>query len=414
MNGGDPIDSSEAEPAALPRLAGRNVVCFSTADWDTPLPTNKHQLMRRLARRNRVLYVETLGTRAPRAASKTDVLRIGRRLKRAFEGSVRRSAHLWTISPVVRPDWSTAPARAINRAAFAAQAGGVLEHFPRPIAWVYSPYAVHLLDRLDPAAVVYHMVDDLAAVPGANAEALREAEARLIARADCVFCTERSLFDRARAINAAARFMPNVADYRHFSRVPAKAGDGRLARLRSMPRPRILFSGNIAPHKVDLRMIARIAMRRRGWQVVLVGPVWEGADAGPDLKRLEALPNVWLAGHVPYAELPAWLHEADVLMIPYVRNDATRAVFPLKFFEYMATGRPVVASPLPSLLPYEPAVRLADTPDEWIAALEESLADDAEFAEQRRVLARRNTWEARLREMEAEIMAAMGDGAPRH
>lgn len=387
-------------------MAGRNVVCFSTADWDTLLPTNKHQLMRRLARRNRVLYVETLGTRAPRAASKTDLLRIGRRLKRAFEGSTRRENRLWTISPVVRPDWSTATSRALNRAAFAAQAGGVLEHFPDPVAWVYSPYAVHLLDRLQPSAVVYHMVDDLAAVPGANAEALRDAENRLLARADCVFCTERSLYDRARAANPGARFMPNVADYRHFSR-PRAVRSEAIARLRAMPRPRIVFSGNIAPHKVDLRLMARLAMRRRGWNFVLVGPVWEGADASADLRRLAALPNVWMPGHVPYEELPAWLHEADALVIPYVRNDATRAVFPLKFFEYLATGRPVVASPLPSLLPYEPAVRLAETTDEWIAALEASLLDNAEFAEQRRVLARRQTWEVRLREMEAEILEVM-------
>ncbi len=405
-NNDQPAGAGSPQRKPGPRLSGQNIVCFSTADWDTLLPTNKHQLMRRLARRNRVLYIETIGTRSPKAASTTDLLRIGRRVKRAFEGSRRRENRLWTLSPIVRPDWSTAPKRTINRAAFAAQTGGVVGHFPRPVVWVYSPYAVYLLDRLDPSLVVYHMVDDLSAVPGANAEALRDAEQRLLARADLVFCTERSLFDRARSVNPAARLMPNVADYRHFSKIP-NIQEGRFQEFCELPRPRLLFSGNVTPHKVDLALLGRIAKRRSDWQVVIVGPVWEGTDASEVLRKLGNLPNVTMTGHVDYTILPGWLQEADVLLIPYVKNRATRAVFPLKFFEYLSTGRPVVASPLPSLLPYEPAVTLAETTEEWIAAVENSLNDEASFMEQRQVLARRQTWGVRLREMEEEILALL-------
>ncbi|MDK2972335.1 MAG: hypothetical protein PWP23_2090 [Candidatus Sumerlaeota bacterium] len=391
------------------RLARENIVCFSTADWDTLLPTNKHQLMRRLARRNRVLFIETLGTRAPRLASGTDMARIGRRLKRGFDGPIRREKHLWTLSPLVRPAWNTTTARIANAMAFRAQAGGALARFPSPIAWVYSPYAVHLLGALDPKLVVYHMVDDLAAVPGADRTAIREAEAQLLARADCVFCTERSLHDRARLVNSRSKFMPNVADFRHFS-VPAPGvADARLALLRSLPQPRLVFSGNMAPHKVDLELLAEIARRRPDTPLVLIGPQWEGGGAEAAMRPLKHLRNVHVFGHVPYEELPAYLHEAGVLLIPYVENDATRAVFPLKFFEYLATGRPVVASPLPSLLPYGGAVRLARTLEEWLGAIDAAAADTHGMETQRRVLARRHTWESRLREMETEIGRALGE-----
>jgi glycosyltransferase involved in cell wall biosynthesis len=100
------------------------------------------------------------------------------------------------------------------------------------------------------------------------------------------------------------------------------------------------------------------------------------------------------------------LHEADVLLIPYVLNDATRAVSPLKFFEYLATGRPVVASPLPSLLPYANAIRIAGSADEWITNIAQSLQDRHALQLQRRALARKNTWETRLVEMEDVIQNA--------
>lgn len=406
----DPITPDHA--ADEPRLAGHSVVCFSTADWDTLLPTNKHQVMLRLARRNRVLFLETLGTRAPSLASGVDVARIGRRLWRGFEGPKRRARNLWSLSPVVRPSWGSAIERTLNRTAFFAQARATLARYPRPIVWAYSPYAVHLLDGLDPRLVVYHLVDDLSAVPGANAEVLREAEAALLARADCVFCTEQSLHDRARRINPAAVFMPNVGDHRHFS-APAPVADPRLVAMKRLRAPRIVFSGQLAPHKVDLRLIERLATECPAWSFVLIGPEWEGAGTREALDPLRRLANVTLTGHVPYADLPAYLHAADVLTIPYVRNTATRAVFPLKFFEYLATGKPVVASPLPSLLPYHEAVALADTPRAWIEAIEAALRDPERLAEQRQVLARRHTWNARLRAMERVVVEALEAGSRR-
>lgn len=395
------------EPVAPSLLRGRNVVCFSTADWDTLLPTNKHQLMRRLAAGgSRVLYLETLGTRAPKLSSGVDAARVLRRLQRAVQGPRRRTEGLWTLSPAVRPVWQSLTQITLNRWLFRLQTARALSRFPRPVAWIYNPYAVYLLEQLRPALVVYHLVDDLAAVPGADAESIREAEGQLLARADVVFCTEQSLYDRAKLIaRDRAYFMPNVADYAHFSRNRdvGERSATRLAQVRALPRPRLLFSGNLAPHKVDLDLLLALARLRPGWHLVLVGPLWEGARPPKSLAALERQSNVTFTGHVEYDDLPAFLHEADVLLIPYVLNDATKAVFPLKFFEYLATGRPVVASPLPSLLPWQALVPSATGAAEWVAAIEEALAHPGRHTDQRRALARRHTWERRLAEMEAAI-----------
>lgn len=390
------------------RFRGQNIVCFSTADWDTPLPTNKHHLMRRLARRGaRVLFCETLGTRAPRLGSRTDLRRIFRRVARSLAGARQRERRLWTISPLVRPSWKSSLEIALNKTTFSALSHRALDAFPRPIVWIYSPYACHFLDLMRPRLVVYHMVDDLSAVPGADRDAIREAEMNLLSRADVVFCTERSLYDRARRVASRAFFLPNVADYDHFSRRAVLAGQTRLAQLRALPRPRIVFSGNMAPHKVDLNLIRELSAARPHWQFILIGPAWEGAEAKRTLEALARRSNVTWLGHVDYEAVPSYLHEADALIIPYVRNDATRAVFPLKFYEYMAVGKPIVASPLPSLLPFRGAIRLADSTDEWLEQLEAALRDPHELAAQRRALARRNTWDIRLGEMERELGRAI-------
>ncbi len=385
-------------------LRKQHIVCFSTADWDTLLPTNKHHLMRRLAaKNNRVLFIETLGTRAPQLSSGTDLARIGKRLQRGFAGPRKREKRLWSISPIVRPKWSTRAQIALNRRAFQVQCGRTLARFPKPIAWVYSPYAAYLLDTIEPSLIVYHMVDDLAAVPGADASAIREAETLMLSRADVVICTERSLHDRARRVAPAAHFMPNVADYDHFSTPGNGEGDTQFARLRALPKPRVLFSGNLAPHKLDFGLIHRMAEERADWQFVLVGPLWEGADSSAVVAPLQQAANIHFIGHVDYERLPPFLHEADVLVIPYVRNEATRAVSPLKLFEYLATGRPVVSSPLQSVQPYHTAVRIADSAEDWMREIEAALGDSHALETQRRALARRHTWEKRIGAIEKAL-----------
>lgn len=391
-----------------PRLAGERILLFSTADWDTPLPTNKHHIARRLARKNRVLFVETLGTRAPRMGDSTDWGRIGRRLLRAWDGPVKRAPRLWSLSPLVIPRWSTDFQAATNRMLFRLSAGSAIAPFARGIAWVYSPYAVHLLPKSGPRLVVYHMVDDLAAVPGADASALRAAEEQLLGRADIVFCTEKSLHDRASRFARRAVHAPNVADAAHF-------GDGRdrggasatlLARLRALPHPRVLFSGNLASHKIDVDLLEALVRARRDIRFVLLGPVWEADPQAERFRRLRSEPNVLMGGHVAYEELPPFLHAADALLIPYARTAATQAVFPLKFFEYAATGRPIVASEaLQSLRPYGPICALApNTPEAWSAAIDAALRETGDRPALRRAVARRNTWDTRLAQMEAAIV----------
>ncbi len=392
--------NGETGHGVLKQFSKNKIVCFSTADWDTLLPTNKHQLMTRFAKmQNRVLFIETLGTRKPRATSSTDIRRIFNRFSRGFEGPVKRRKNLYTLSPIVSPDWSSKPRITLNRKIFKLQLGRTLQQYRQSIVWCYNPYAVYLLDYFRPEKIVYHMVDDLAEVPGADKLALKEAEAQLLAKADMVFCTERSLYDRAKRITDSCMHLPNVADFRHFSRINSELKTTLLARLEALPRPRIVFSGNLAPHKVDFDLLLKVAQSRPEWNLVLMGPLWEGSEVPRSVQRLKEKRNVILTGHIPYRDLPTYLHTGDVLVIPYLLNDVTRAVSPLKLFEYLGTGKPVVSTPLPSVLPYGAAISVAEGPDEWIRSIEQSLVHNHRLELQRRALAKRHTWERRIHEM---------------
>src|SRR6185436_18708700 len=121
-----------------------------------------------------------------------------------------------------------------------------------------------------------------------------------------------------------------------------------------LPRPIVGFAGNLVASKVDFALLHAVVSARRDWTIVLIGPV--GADAVRDVRRLAHEPNVRWLGQKAYDELPRHVAAFDVAVIPYASNAYTRSCFPLKLFEYLAAGKPVVASGLPELRGMEPDV----------------------------------------------------------
>ena len=199
-------------------LRGREIVCVGFADWDTELWTNQQHLMSRLARENRVLFVESLGLRQPQLAGR-DLARIARRLRRGL-APPRATDGLYVLSPLVLPLHSHATVRALNRGLLRAQARRATRALGmrRPILWAYVPQAEALIEALDPELVVYHCVDDIAAQAGVDASSFRAAERRFAARADLVLASAPALAARMRELSGNVLYAPNVADTELFAR----------------------------------------------------------------------------------------------------------------------------------------------------------------------------------------------------
>lgn len=381
-----------------------DIVLLSTADWDNPFWTNKQHVAAELARRgHRVLYIDSLGLRRP-SASGQDLLRIARRVRKAAAGPRRVRGNLWVWSPIVLPFQRHAVVRAFNRALLSGMLGLVRRAlgFRDATLWTYNPMTTRLLDTRRIQHIVYHCVDDIAAQPGMPADVLVEAERELVERADTVFATSPKLAETRRAWNASTHYLPNVADFDHFSVAldPSTPVPKDLAEIRG---PRAGFIGAISGYKLDFDLIRHVAESRPSLSVVLIGKVGEG-DPWTDADSLEGLPNVHLLGPRPYGELPRYLKGMDVALLPNQRNEYTDSMFPMKFFEYLAAGRPIVSVDLPSLAAYRDTAALHDDRDAFLRAIDDALEGRAAPLEERLEIARDNTYASRMDRM-MELMA---------
>jgi glycosyltransferase involved in cell wall biosynthesis len=311
---------------------------------------------------------------------------------------------LHVVSPLVLPFHRYAAVRAINRRVLPVlvRRAGRRLGLRQPILWAYVPQAEVLIDVLEPSLVVYHCVDDIAAQPGIDAASFSEAEQRFATRADLVLASAPALATRLRAISSNVLDAPNVADTELFA--SALAAGPLDAEMAMLPSPRIVFTGAIVATKLDISLLLALARACPEWSFAFVGPIGPG-DPRTDVSALAAESNIHLLGPRSYAELPAVLRAADAGLIPYARNDLTESIFPMKVYEYLAAGLPVVATPLPALAE---VAEVATAPDAKGLArlLDEALAEDSpdRRAERSRAAAS-HSWERRLEEIAMAIDA---------
>ena len=279
-----------------------------------------------------------------------------------------------------------------------------------PIAWVYTPLALPLVERLDPVAVVYDCMDELSLFLDAPAE-LVERENELLARADLVFTGGRSLYRAKRHRHGDIHCFPSSVDAAHFGRArprrPAGVREAEPADQAGIPHPRLGFFG-VIDERLDLDIVAALADAHPEWQIVMLGPVVK-----IDPAVLPQRPNIHYPGPRSYGELPAYLAGWDVCLLPFARNNATRFISPTKTLEYMAAERPIVSTPITDVAePYGDIVYLGSTPAEFVAACETALGEDAaehlrRVGLMRKVLAG-TSWDATAAHMERLVTEAVG------
>ncbi|MFY8148133.1 MAG: glycosyltransferase [Prochlorococcaceae cyanobacterium] len=379
--------------------AALHITLLATADWDHPFWTNKQHVAVSLAELgHRVLYVDSLGLRPPTLAAR-DRGRLWRRLCRALPLPRAVRPGIWVISPLQLPMPAGPRVDRLNALVLRLSLGLARRRLGlrRDLLWTYNPRTAVLLSPGRYRRSLYHCVDAIDTQPGMEGERLRRDEQLLCRAVDLVVTTTPVLQERCARQARRCLLLPNVVEVEHFRRAldPALPIPEDLA---AIPEPRLLFVGAIAAYKMDMELLAEVARRHPEWSIVLIGAVGEG-DPATSTQALATLPNLHLLGPRPYGALPAYLRGGAVGLIPARINDYTRAMFPMKFFEYMAAGLPVVATPLPALEPYASVVALAPDAEAFAAAVARALRPDPAAAAERQRLAGEATYAQRSRRM---------------
>jgi len=243
----------------------------------------------------------------------------------------------------------------------------------------WGPLAIEARKRWD-WKLVYDCMDEHSGFSN-NRRTMLRPERALIKYSDLVIATSRILYDKVSSGGRKALLLPNAVDFDYFHR------PGPLRPLDGIPRPIIGYYGAISDW-FDVKMIRKAAAARPDWHFVLIGDT-AGANVSP-LKRLN---NVHLIGEQPYITLPSYLKQFDVACIPFLITCLTRATNPVKFYEYLSLGKPIVAVELPDLEPYRdyfyPVRSIAD----FVPQIEAALSERSPEKVQARIeFARQNTW----------------------
>ena len=347
-------------------------------------PSSTQHLVRHLAEDRRVLWVNSIGLRRPRLSAH-DVSRAARKLAEALRPRPAEPA-LRTPFPVVQPlaipMAEGRATRALNRALIGRAVRGAAGRagLGRRVVWASLPSAVHALGALGEEAVVYYCGDDFAALAGVDHDAARRMEAELVERADLILAASPALAARFPADKT--RLLPHGVDPGLFGAPALRAAD--------LPAdaPVAGFYGALAEW-IDLDLVAATARLLPHWRFLMIGP------AQADTAVLQGLPNVVLAGPRPHAALPGYAQHWTAGMIPFRDTAQIRACNPLKLREYLAAGRPVVATPFPALAPYAAEVAVARDAAGFAAALEATRTESPDRAAARRALVEGESWAAR-------------------
>lgn len=347
-------------------------VVFSD-DWGGH-PSSCQHLFRQIAADTDVLWVNTIGMRRPTFSLRDlrkAITKISRMLRRggAARGRVAPPARLEVVQPVMLPFPRFAVVRWLNRRSVARSVADWRRrhgsHFVVMVSTV--PNACDHVSDIHADRVVYYCVDDFSRWPGLDSGLVRQMEQQLIRSSDVLVATAQKLREQLSDGGRSVHMLAHGVDLPHFSTM----GKREHPVLQDLARPRFGYIG-LVDERTDQGLLAGVAALLPDVTFVMVGNI------ATDVDTLRALPNVHFAGPVPYEALPEVMAGLDALMLPYLVNEFTATISPLKLKEYLATGLPVISTPLPEAIPFAGLLSIAGDVAGWVRALREVPGQDIE------------------------------------
>jgi glycosyltransferase involved in cell wall biosynthesis len=401
--------SEAAEHGVAPILGDVGVVAFVPDHFDGPWQP-RHQVMTRLARYFHVVWMEPPPGWREVAASWVPGRSNG-------EHSVPRDGGMGEPPPasmVVHDPGRTFPRifkpRVLGEFTARARARSALRLLrekgcTQVALYLWRPGFEAELDRIPHQVSCYHIDDDYSF--SSEERSTSPQELKVLRRVDQVFIHSPALMEKKGGVNPNTDFIPNGVNYHSFATPVPDPAD-----MAGIPHPRIGYVGFLKK-QLDWTLLEGLAGRHPEWSFVLVGPRHAHPEIQDALRRMEERENVYFLGGKPVTELGGYPQHFDVSILPYAENDYTRYINPLKLYEYLASGSPVVGVPIRTLQDFEGQVRLASGLDEWSGALKESLSPDErapERREARQEVARRYDWDILVERVARTLAGRLGGG----
>ena len=392
-------------------ITDQSIICFAGEDWWYHHQHSKNHIMRRLARAgNRVIFVNSISMGLPSISSPDLWAKIRRKL-RSYSKLVRQTEDgVIVVSPLALPFYSSRLARAMNRLLLSVQIKLLMIAFElrSPVLWIAIPTAAGVVGHLSESALIYQISDkyDKNQMDHATSSNLiGEMHLSLLDRADLIYFSGRKLFSEETAahpeIANKAQLLEQGVDYDHF----ASATSGIWLPpedISNVGRPRLGYFGAIDSWLIDQELIRYVSGKRPNWQWVLLG--LRAARLG-----VEDLPNVHYLGSKPYSEMPGYASQFDVCVLPWTTdNEWVSYGSAIKVREYMATGKPVVITPLYEYEPLDGILRISRGYDDFIQKVEDALERDSPGSRTARQEAvRGGTWDSRAEQVSRDIKALL-------
>jgi len=380
-------------------LTGESIICFAGEDWWYHHPHSKNHILKRLARDNKVIFVNSLTMGLPALSNPDFFLKIRRKLKSYVRWFRRVPEGLYVMTPIILPFFGVRFVRAINQVLLMLQLRLVmlLTGMRQPIVWVAIPSAAEIAERLNPKLLLYQVEDKYDANEDSSLarEVIRSLDDRLTRRADLIVYTGRKLFDESSVSNRY--YLEQGVDFDHFSKPASTTAED----ISEIPHPVLGYFGQM-DYVMDRALVEEVARRRPDWHWAMIG-------LKSKLFQIEA-PNLHFLGSKPYATLPNYVRHIDVFVLPWQKDNVFVSYgSATKVREYLATGKPTVIVPL-----YEfekiPGLRFYTTTEEFISAVEDALKHDTPHDQQfRQSVVRGCTWDARAKEL-GELIASRLSG----
>lgn len=349
--------------------------------------------MRRFARAgNKVIFVNSISMGLPSLANKDILPKIIRKLKSYAKLAKETPEGITVVSPATLPFHGNTAARKVNQRLLITQIGALTKRkgMSKPILWIAIPTAANVIGRFDESCVVYQVSDKY----DANSEdhsvdpaTIRKLHGQCIEKADIVLYSGRKLLEEATAGLEKSHLLEQAVDFDHWSQVASLEPADEIA---AIARPRIGYFGAIEPWLVDQELIKLAGREHPDWNWIFVGNLARGTD-------LTALPNTHFIPPVPYNDLPRYAAGFDVCVLPWETEHAfTSYGSAIKVREYLATGKPVVISPLPEYEPMSDVLRIARSREQFLAMVEDALSEsDPSLSMRRQTAVEGGTWDAR-------------------